>query len=109
MRSGSAMLSSTLVPARSVRARTVFLRPANRGVDRHICYVNTLRHQFSCHALCESRLGLTRHRKGTAQGEAFERCAGVGEDDRSLRAVGVGFIFAHESSCLLTYQKRAER
>src|SRR5439155_3739196 len=56
-----------------------------------------------------SRLGLTRHRKGATQREAFEGCAGVGEDDRSLRAVGVGFVFAHESSCLPAYQERAER
>ena len=28
---------------------------------------------------------------------------------RSFRAVGVQWVFAHQSSCLLTYQKRAER
>src|SRR5262249_22527601 len=92
-----------------VRARAVFLCPADRGVNRHVGYVDTLRHQFSCHALRESSFGLTCHCKGAAQWETFERCACVGEDDRSLRAVGIGLVFAHESSCLLTYQKRAER
>ena len=47
----------------SVRAGTVLLRPADRGVNRHICYVDTLRHQFPCHALCEPRLGMTCHRE----------------------------------------------
>src|SRR5277367_2658810 len=84
----------------SMRAATVFLRPANRGVDRHIGYVDTLRHQFPRHALCQSSLRLTRHRKGAAQREAFERCACVGEDDRSFRAVGVDLVFAHQPSCL---------
>ena len=80
----------------SVRASTVFLRPSNRGINRHICYVDTLRHQFPCHALSESSLGLTRHRKGAAQREALERRACVGEDDRSPRAVGFG-VFSRMS------------
>ena len=37
-----------------VRARTVFLCPANRRVNRYIRYVDTSRHQFSCHALRKS-------------------------------------------------------
>ena len=40
----------------SVRAGTVFPRPADRGVNRHICNVDALRHQFPCHALCEPDL-----------------------------------------------------
>ena len=59
--------------------------------------------------LCASPgLRLTCHRKSAAQRKAFERCARVREDDRALRAVGVGFVVAHESRCLLTHQKRAE-
>src|SRR4051812_6376278 len=42
-----------------MRASTVLLSPADCGVDRHICYVDTLRHQFSRHALRESGLGMT--------------------------------------------------
>src|SRR6266851_5305662 len=47
-----------------VRAGPVLLSPADRGVDRYIRYVDTLRHQFSCHALRESGLGMTCHCKG---------------------------------------------
>ena len=36
----------------SVRAGTVFLRPTDRGINWHICDVDTLRHQFPCHDLC---------------------------------------------------------
>ena len=56
----------------SMSACSVFLLPTNRGVNWHTCYVDTLRHQFPCHALCESRLRLTSHRKSAAQWEAFE-------------------------------------
>ena len=49
-----------------VCAGAVLLGPADRGVDRYIRDVDTLRHQFSCHALRESGLGVTRHCKGTA-------------------------------------------
>ena len=109
MRSGSAMLSSTAVPSPPVGAGAVFLRPANCGVNRHLCYVDALRHQFPRHALRKSGLGMTCHCKGATGWEPFERRAGVREDDRSFRAVGVYFIFAHVLGCLLTYQKRAER
>jgi hypothetical protein len=54
-----------------VRAGAVFLGPADRGVDRHIRHVDTLRHQFSCHALGEAGLGMTSHREGAARREAF--------------------------------------
>src|ERR1700757_4952111 len=87
----------------SVRAGTIFLRPADRGVNRHICYMDPLWHQFPCHALRESGFGMTCHRKGAARRETLERRARVREDDRSFRAAGVHFIFAHESSRLLTY------
>src|SRR5215469_11801307 len=50
----------------SVGAGAVFVCPADRGVNRHIGYVDTLRHQFPCHALCESIFGMTRHCKGPA-------------------------------------------
>src|SRR6266478_1388580 len=51
---------------------------------------------------------MTCHCKGAARWEALERRAGVREDDRSFRAVGVEFVSEQESSCLLTHQKRAE-
>ena len=47
--------------------------------------------------------------KAPLVGKAFERRAGVREDDRSFRAVGVGFVFAHQPRGLLADQKRAER
>ena len=47
-----------------MRAGPVLLGPADRGVDRHIRNVDPLRHQFSCHALRESGLGMTCHCKG---------------------------------------------
>ena len=53
-------------------ARAVVLGPADRGVDRQNGYTDTLRHQFPCHTLRESSLGLTCHRKGAAQRESFE-------------------------------------
>ena len=109
MWSGSAMLSSTVVPASRCARRAVFLRPADRRVDRNVGDVDALRHQLPCHALCESRLGLTRHCEGAAQREAFQRRAGVREDDRAFRAVGVGFVLAHQPRGLLTHQERAER
>jgi hypothetical protein len=56
----------------AVGAGTVFLGPADRGVDRHNSYMDTLRHRFPCHTLRESSLGLTCHRKGAAQRESFE-------------------------------------
>ena len=60
--------------------------------------------------LCaESRLRMACHRKGTARRKPFERRARVREDGRPLRAVGIRSVFAHAASCLLTYQKRAER
>ena len=93
----------------SVRAGTVFPRPADRGVNRHICNVDALWHQFSCHALCEPGLGMTCHCKGATRWESFVRRARVREDNRSVRAVGTHFVFAHKLSCPLTYQKRAER
>ena len=92
-----------------VCAGAVLLSPADRSVDRHIRDMDALRHQFSRHALRESGLGMTCHCKGAARREAFQRCAGVREDDRSLRAIGVGFVSEHASRCLLTDQKRAER
>src|SRR5215813_7263902 len=92
-----------------VRAGTIFLSPANRGVNRHNGYVDALRHKFSCHAFCESGLGMTRHCEGATRRKAFERRARVCEDDRSLRAVGVSVVFAHDPSRLLTYQERTER
>src|SRR2546425_843269 len=48
-----------------MRAGAVLLGPADRGVNRHIRDVDTLRHQLSCHALRESGLGVTRHCKCT--------------------------------------------
>src|SRR5215472_18365619 len=66
----------------SVRASAVFLRPANRGINRHMCYVDALRHQFPCHTLCESGLGMTCHCEGAARWESFERRARVRKDDR---------------------------
>src|ERR1700733_8135017 len=50
-------------------ANAVFLRPANCGVNRHICYVDTLRHQFPRHALCKSGLGMASHCKCTTDGK----------------------------------------
>src|SRR5215211_7073205 len=88
-------------PRQPVRAGSVLLSPADRGVYRHIRYVDALRHQFSRHTLRESGLGMTCHCKGAARWEAFERRAGVREDDRSFCAVGVEFVSEHESSCLL--------
>ncbi len=93
----------------TVGAGAVFLRPANCGVNRHICYVDALRHQFPRHALRESGLGMACHCKGTTLWEALECCAGVREDDGSLGAVCVRFVLAHEPGCLLTDQERAER
>ena len=93
----------------SVCAGTIFLSPTNRRVDRHVCYVDTLRHHLPCHALCEPGLGVTCHCKGSAGRKAFERCAGVREDDRSFRAVSVELVSEYESSRLLTHQKCAER
>ena len=93
----------------SVSARTVLLSPANRCINRHVRNVDALRHQFPCHALRKSGLGVTCHREGAARRVAFERRACVREDDRSSCAVGVRLVFAHEPSCLLTHQKRAER
>ena len=92
-----------------VGAGAVFLRPTNCGVNRHLCHVDTLRHQFPRHALRESGLGMACHCKGTARWVAFERCACVREDDRSFGAVRVRFVFVHEPGRLLTHQERAER
>src|SRR5712671_7583853 len=92
-----------------VGAGAVFLRPANCGVNRHICYVDALRHQFPRHALRKSGLGMACHCKGTARWVAFERGACVREDYRSFSAVRVRFVLAHEPGRLLTHQERAER
>src|SRR5216684_1335377 len=89
-----------------VRAGAVFLRPADRGVDRHIGDVDALRHQFPRHALGESGLGMACHGKGAALGEALECSTCVREDDRSFRAAGVRLVFAHQASGLLTDQFR---
>ena len=52
---------------------------------------------------------MTGHCKSAARWETFERRAGVCENDRSFSAVIVEFVSEHETSCLLTYQKGAER
>ena len=87
----------------------VFLRPANCSVNRHLRYVDTLRHQFPRHALRESGLSVACHCKGTARWVAFERCARVREDDRSFGAVRVRSVLAHEPGRLLTHQEGAKR
>ena len=39
-----------------VRAATVFLDPSDRRIDWHVGYMNTLSHEFPCHALFEADL-----------------------------------------------------
>ncbi len=109
MQSGSAMLSSTVVPAsRCARLPSSCVQPIAASIG-HVCDVDALRHQFPRHALREPGLGLACHCESAAGRKALKRCACVREDDRSSRAVGVWCILAHMPGRLLTHQKRAER
>ena len=93
VRVGHVVVNSRTRP--TVRTGTVFLSPTDCRIDRHIGDVDTLRHQFSRHALCEPGLGMTCHGKGAARRVALNRCAGVGEDDCPFCTVGIGSVFAH--------------
>ena len=67
----------------------------------------TLRHQFSCHAFREARLGMTRHRKGAARGKPLRAALAFVKMIVPL-APWRRFVSEHESSGLLTDQKCAE-
>src|SRR6516162_4781084 len=71
VRDGHVVVNSRSRP--TVRAGTVFPSPTDRRIDRHIGNVDTLRHQFSRHTLCEPGLGMT-------------------EDDCPFCTVGIGLF-----------------
>src|SRR4029077_5082 len=92
-----------------VRAASIFLCPADCGIDGNSRDMDALRHQLPRHALRESGLRMARHCKGCTQWETLECGACVRKDDGPLCAVGIRSVLAHQLCRVLADQKGAER
>lgn len=75
----------------TVGSSAILLGPANGRINRHMHYVDALRHQFSGHTLRQSCLGMTGHSKGAASCITLKRGAGIGKQDGSALTLCIGF------------------
>ena len=93
----------------AVRAASVFLSPADRGIDRDVRDVDALRHQFPRHALREPGLGLTCHREGAARGKPLSAALAFVKMIVPLAPLALGALSCMMAGRLLPNQKGAER
>jgi hypothetical protein len=79
--------------------RTVFLGPANGGVDRDIGNVNTLWHQFSCHALREAGLGMEAIAKAPLDGKPLSAALAFVKMIVPFAPLALSFLLTEPRTC----------